>query len=96
MADLAPRPRGFVTPSLLAYGTGGVAWGRFENAAVASCPPVGVCGGAISAFSSRDQTKVGYVVGAGVEYQIPTTQLRARLEYLYYGFNHGPLEREPG
>jgi outer membrane immunogenic protein len=98
LTSLRGRAGYLVTPNLLAYGTGGVAWGRFENAAVAWCLPaqtVTGCGanfiprtGGISAFS-KDQAKVGYVVGAGVEYQIPTTQLRARLEYLYYGFNNG-------
>jgi outer membrane immunogenic protein len=92
LASLRGRAGYLVTASLLAYGTGGVAWGRFENAASASCLPPFLPNGCIfdgiSAFS-HDQTKVGYVVGAGVEYQIPTTQLRARLEYLYYGFNNG-------
>jgi outer membrane immunogenic protein len=94
LSSLRGRAGYLVTSNLLAYGTGGVAWGRFENAAVASClPPQTANGcvnssGGISAFS-QDQTKVGYVVGGGIEYQIPTTQFRARLEYLYYGFNNG-------
>jgi hypothetical protein len=41
-------------------------------------------------------------VGAGLEYQIPATRLRARLEYLFYGFNPhetagaGPWIATPG
>ena len=50
------------------------------------------CGtwGAISSFS-QDQIKAGWVLGAGAEWQVPTTQWRARLEYLYYGFDNGTV-----
>jgi outer membrane immunogenic protein len=107
LTSLRGRAGWLVTPGLLAYGTGGIAWGRFDNAASASCvvPDPNGCvfngTGAISAFSQRE-TKFGVVLGAGVEYQIPTTRLRARLEYLFYGFDPhetagaGPWIATPG
>ena len=92
LTSLRGRAGWLVTPDLLAYGTGGVAWARFEQSAFASCvvPDPNGCvsqgTGAISAFSQRE-TRFGLVVGAGLEYQIPTTRFRARLEYLFYGFD---------
>jgi outer membrane immunogenic protein len=83
-----------VTPNLLVYGTGGVAWTRYTQSAVASClPPATANGcvftsGGIASFAN-DQTRTGFVAGAGAEWQIAATQWRARLEYLYYGFNSG-------
>ena len=107
LTSLRGRAGWLMTPGLLVYGTGGIVWGRFENSAFASCvvPDPNGCvfngTGAIAAFSQRE-TKVGMVLGAGFEYQIPTTHFRARLEYLYYGFNphetigQGPWIATPG
>ena len=90
LTSLRGRAGYLVTPGLLVYGTGGVAWGKFEQSAFASCvvPDPNGCStsGGISSFSQRE-TKFGVVLGAGLEYQIPTTRFRARLEYLYYGFD---------
>jgi outer membrane immunogenic protein len=105
LTSLRGRAGWLVTPDLLAYGTGGVAWARFEQSAFASCVVFDLNGcftpGAISAFSQRE-TRFGLVVGAGLEYQIPTTRFRARLEYLFYGFDPhqtagaGPWIATPG
>jgi outer membrane immunogenic protein len=107
LTSLRGRAGYLMTPGFLIYGTGGIAWGRFENSAFASCvvPDPNGCvfngTGATAVFSQRE-TKFGVVLGAGFEYQIPTTHFRARLEYLYYGFNphetigQGPWIATPG
>jgi opacity protein-like surface antigen len=61
---------------------------------VAACPPPATANGCVFtsggiASFTNDQTKTGWVAGAGAEWQIAATQWRARLEYLYYGFNNG-------
>jgi outer membrane immunogenic protein len=67
------------TPNILLYGTGGVAYGQIRSDySVTSTviPPVGT-----STLSLRD-TRVGWVVGAGIEGMVaPNWLLRA--EYLY-------------
>jgi outer membrane immunogenic protein len=94
LASIRGRAGVIVANNWLLYGTGGVAWMNSEQSAVASCLPPAIPGGCvftsggISSFSQQ-QTKAGFVVGAGAEWQIPTTHWRARVEYLYYGFNNG-------
>ena len=100
LSSIRGRAGIILASNLLVYDTGGVAWTRYSHTAVASClgfmvdgcgtPGGAAPGGAISSFS-QDQTKGGWVLGAGAEWQIPTTQWRARLEYLYYGFDNGTV-----
>jgi outer membrane immunogenic protein len=74
------RARGgiLVTPQVLLYATGGLAYG-----AVNSSETIGVGG---FGFSNTD-TRVGYTVGAGIEGAIGGNWT-ARLEYLYVDLGH--------
>lgn len=86
LASVRGRLGYLVTPSLLAYATGGVAWGRFEYAASSSYPrPVKPYTTAVA----LNQTQTGFVVGGGLEWKLTQNWL-VRAEYLYYGFNSGP------
>ena len=75
-----------VTPSVLAYATGGAAWGQFNysasNSNGAVVPPY-------NAPVSFNKTQTGFVVGGGLEW-MATHNWLLRAEYLYYGFNSGP------
>jgi outer membrane immunogenic protein len=78
-----------VTPNVLVYGTGGLAWTRFvENSnstliAINTAPP-GTSG--IFDSASTPSWRFGWVAGFGVEARLPDTHWIARLEYLYYAF----------
>jgi len=84
---------GFVQNNWLIYATGGVAWADLHFAANASCLPPAVAGGCgfgggfTQSPFSQSTTTFGFVVGGGLEWQMPASQWRARLEYLYYGFD---------
>ena len=89
--DASVRGRvGFlVTPGLLAYGTGGVA---FRDASYsASCP-----GGSVNSYCSQNEyqsfhsTRTGYTVGGGLETVI-FQNVTARVEYRYSDFGHQNL-----
>jgi outer membrane immunogenic protein len=99
LASLRARLGWIFQPNWMVYATGGVAWGHFKQSANATCPTV-TAGGCFftqtlagAPFSNSD-TSTGFVVGGGVEWQMPATAFqfipgrwRARLEYLYYGFD---------
>jgi outer membrane immunogenic protein len=95
LASLRARVGGLINNQYLVYFTGGVAWADVDLAASASCLPPAIAGGCFfnnfgrAAFSSST-TRTGYVFGAGVEGQFGP-HWRARVEYLFYGFNseHG-------
>jgi outer membrane immunogenic protein len=86
MASIRPRLGYLVLPNLLAYGTGGAAWGKFDYAANNSNGPVPVPYITNAAFSN---TTSGYVVGGGLEWAMTNNWL-LRGEYLFYRFNNGP------
>jgi outer membrane immunogenic protein len=65
-----------VTPRVLLYGTGGLAYGE-----VRTSESVGPVGGVATAFSNTD-TRVGWTAGAGIEGAIGGNWT-AKLEYLY-------------
>jgi outer membrane immunogenic protein len=73
-----------VTPTMLLYGTGGLAYGRISvsGSVYDSFPP------SPYAWSfGQSTTKVGWTVGAGVEGAIPNTRdWTWKLEYLYIDF----------
>ena len=62
------------SPNLLLYGTGGLAWTRFEQS--------------ISETITRT-TEFGWAAGAGGEFKI-TDRWLFRVEYLHYDFGNGP------
>jgi outer membrane immunogenic protein len=99
LASLRARLGWIFQPNWMVYATGGVAWGHFKSSANAICPTASAGGCfftqtlAGAPFSNSD-TSTGFVVGGGVEWQMPATAFqfipgrwRARLEYLYYGFD---------
>jgi outer membrane immunogenic protein len=83
------RLGGLVTPNLLLYATGGLAYGEVRSNATVTqtfalspalaffSPPVNVSGGAFGA------TRAGYTIGAGGEWMF-LSHWSAKLEYLYY------------
>jgi outer membrane immunogenic protein len=73
-------------PSLLFYGTGGVAYGENKNGSAAACsdwtPP---CGSEPSTAHQTSNMSVGWTLGAGAEWRFaPAWTLRG--EYLYVEF----------
>ena len=72
-----------VTPNLLAYATGGLAFGGVNEIASfrQNAAPSLLSSG--SAKGSAFENSVGWTAGAGVEYAF-TRQLSAKFEYLYY------------
>jgi outer membrane immunogenic protein len=72
------------TPSLLAYVTGGLAYGGVESSTIISggeTPNTGSTN--FAGFGNTSSTRTGYTVGAGVEWMFaPKWSLKA--EYLYY------------
>jgi outer membrane immunogenic protein len=81
-----------ITPTILVYGTGGVAFGKVSGSltytGVITDPnliygycPLGVCGTAV-ASTSFSETRVGATGGAGIEFQL-FGPWNARMEYRY-------------
>jgi opacity protein-like surface antigen len=72
-----------VWPNVLLYGTGGLAWSRFEKtqAASISIPPL-----SIVTTNVTPSSRFGWVAGAGAEARIGQTNWLARVEYLHYDF----------
>jgi len=78
------------TPQVLAYVTGGAAWGGFNYSASNSNAGTGGAGPTFyNAPVSFNKTQTGFVVGGGLEW-MATRNWLLRAEYLYYGFNSGP------
>jgi opacity protein-like surface antigen len=90
--DLLGSARGrlgyLVSPNVLLYGTGGLAWTRFvQNADEAILISIPATPTATIAFSSSTpQWRFGFVVGAGVETRLWDSNWLARVEYLHYDF----------
>ena len=79
-----------VTPTVLLYGTGGLAYGRIETSSTQSLT-VALGGVSATNASSVDATKnrFGWTAGAGVEGAIPNTRdWTWKAEYLYIDFGH--------
>ncbi len=82
-----------VTPNVLLYGTGGLAWTRFaqntdESALLASVPPASPFSLARILSSSTPSWRFGWVAGLGAETRLLGTNWLARLEYLHYDFGN--------
>lgn len=76
---------GLAFDRVMLFGTGGAAIGSFENTADFSSPRLGPT----QFFGRRDETKVGYTVGGGIEFALPAafslgTAATFKTEYLYY------------
>jgi outer membrane immunogenic protein len=83
------------TPKVLLYATGGLAYGSIKTSATLT--GFNPNGGALAAFGSGSETRVGWTVGAGIEGMI-TQNWTAKLEYLYMdlgSFNAGTLSLAP-
>jgi len=71
----------FVTPSMVVYGTAGVAFQRIE--ATVNCTAAGACGLALAPFTAtNDKTLIGWTLGGGAEVAV-TDRIVARGEYRY-------------
>jgi len=88
LASIRGRLGYLVMPNLLAYGTGGVAWGKIDYSATALCSGPG-CVPTYSANAGSSSTQTGWTVGGGLEWAITNNWL-LRGEYLYYRLNGGP------
>jgi opacity protein-like surface antigen len=73
-----------VWPSVLVYGTGGLAWTRF----VQTEENVTATGGVVSFSDTRADPswRFGWIAGAGVEARLWDTNWLGRIEYLHYDF----------
>lgn len=75
------RVGALVTPSVLLYGTGGLAYGGYSTSG--SITGTTVQGNAVTfLFPGTSSTRVGWTAGAGIEGRI-TGNWTAKLEYLY-------------
>jgi opacity protein-like surface antigen len=74
-----------VWPSVLLYGTGGLAWTRLDQTST-SVSPIGTF------ITTAPSWRFGWTAGAGGEARLWNTNWLARLEYLHYDFgNTGSL-----
>lgn len=83
LASLRGRLGYLVTPNLMAYGTGGIAWGDIHYSATAAAPGIGY-----AASTAFNNTSDGIVVGGGLEYAL-THNWSVRAEYLFYHLGSG-------
>jgi outer membrane immunogenic protein len=81
LASIRGRLGVLVAPNLLAYATGGAAWGKLDYAAAVTCYPG--CVPPYSVSSAFSNTADGYVVGGGFEWAM-TMNWYIRAEYLFY------------
>jgi outer membrane immunogenic protein len=76
-----------VTPTLLLYGTGGLAYGEVKSSTTISQDLAGTGSGTVNApygsFATASQTRTGWTAGAGAEWLI-AANWTAKIEYLYY------------
>lgn len=73
---------------VLIYGTAGLAFGAPENRLTISN------GGVVTHFGSKDETKVGWTIGGGLEYAI-LDNVTLRGEYLYYDLGRSNVTALP-
>jgi outer membrane immunogenic protein len=83
-ASIKGRAGYLLTPSLLLYGTGGLAIQQFEFNATCSVPATSWCGDGPHA-QTDSLTRVGWTVGAGLEFMLSRNWL-ARVDYAYSDF----------
>jgi outer membrane immunogenic protein len=83
IASARARVGYLITPSLMAYATGGAAWAKLDYSGVSTNNGNGY----LATFNSSS-TQAGYVAGGGVEWMV-TDNWTVRAEYLYYQFAKG-------
>lgn len=83
---------GYTFGSLLAYGTGGVAWADWRGSATT---PDGIGPGAEESGTLEygDDLLLGWVAGGGVEYKL-FKNLSVRAEYMHYDFGRERFEND--
>ena len=81
LASVRARLGFLLTPNLLAYGTGGVAWGKVDDAANNDITTSGY-----HTSAALSSTPNGYVLGGGLEWAVTNNWL-LRGEYLFYHLN---------
>jgi outer membrane immunogenic protein len=82
LASVRGRVGYLVTPAVLVYASGGVAFGGFKYSASATGP------GGYNTTVSFTNTQTGFAVGGGAEWMITKNWL-VRAEYLFYSFGNG-------
>jgi opacity protein-like surface antigen len=100
--DLLGSGRGrlgyLVTPDVLLYGTGGLAWTRFTqntDMTAATVSPFAPTVGLLSS-TSVPTWRFGWVAGLGAEARLFNTNWLARLEYLHYDFGNSGSASDSG
>jgi outer membrane immunogenic protein len=83
LASVRARLGWEVTPSLLAYGTGGIALGHMQSSFQTSAPIAN--GGSHNIAENNGAAEFGWVAGAGLEYNV-LDHWMLRAEYLHYDF----------
>jgi outer membrane immunogenic protein len=68
-----------VTPTILMYGTGGLAYGSIKVSGMITDTTVPMSW----SFGSNSITKIGWTLGAGIEGAIPVSDWTWKVEYLY-------------
>jgi outer membrane immunogenic protein len=88
-----------VTPNVLLYGTGGLAWTRFvQNTDLTSLtvtPPPFASNFGLFTSTSTPTWRLGWVAGIGAEARLFDTDWLARLEYLHYDFGNSGSASTP-
>ena len=89
-----------MTPNVLLYGTGGLAWTRFvqntDLAATTVSPPPFASSFGLFSSTSTPTWQFGWVAGLGAETRLWDTNWLARLEYLHYDFGNSGSSSGPG
>jgi opacity protein-like surface antigen len=79
-----------VWPSVLLYGTGGLAWTRLEQSSSETDTTGGIVTGTFA--STTPSWRFGWVAGLGGETRLMDTNWLVRLEYLHYDFGNSGSE----
>jgi opacity protein-like surface antigen len=101
--DLLGSGRGrlgyLVTPNVLLYGTGGLAWTRFvqntDQTSLTVSPPPFASNFGLFTSTSTPSWRFGWVAGIGAEARLFDTNWLARLEYLHYDFGNSGSSSAP-
>lgn len=81
---------GVAIDRLFLYGTGGLAFGQVKNSAAI----YSFNGGPLAYWGSKNDTRMGWTLGAGAEYAI-TNNLTVKGEYLYYNLGKKTIAVNP-